>query len=184
MPTKSAERTDENTGSFMRRFISIGAGALVAAVFTHGMVFSGINLNESLPISTYQGFFTHALLATERLWSNAHGWQPMSHIKDFGRFYALTAHLICPLIGFALFWILSRHKVSINFWKPMAIALLLTFPSSYIDLLPGYALLWVEVTRTILIVLLMVWSVGATRISKPHSPTTANGPFPLVIAAG
>ena len=156
----------------MGRSGSIGTSAAVAAVFTHGMVFSAVNLNEPLPISTYQGFFQHMLLATERLWSYAHGWQPMSHIRDFGRFYAPTVQLICPLIGFALFWILSRHKVGINFWKPMAIALLLTIPSGYIALVPGYALPWVEVARTILIVLLMVWSVGAIRISMPHTSTT------------
>jgi hypothetical protein len=171
-----SERADENTVGFMRRSISIGTGAAVAAVFTHGTVFSAMNLNVPLPISTYQGFFQHMLLATERLWSYAHGWQPMSHIDDFGRFYAHTVHLICPLIGFALFWIVSRHKVGIKFWKPIGIALLLTVPPGFIALAPFYALglkePWVEVVRTLLIVLLMVWSVGAIRISKFHAPTT------------
>ena len=76
------------------------------------------------------------LFGTERLWSYAHGWQPMSHIRDFGGFYAPTIHLICPLIGFALFWIISRHKVGINLWKPMAIALLLTIQPSVSDRAP------------------------------------------------
>jgi len=160
----------------MRRSIAIGTSAAVAAIFTHGMVFSAMYLNELLPISTYQGFFQHMLFATEALWSYAHGWQPMSHIRDFGRFYAQTVHLICPLLGFALFWIASRHKVGINFWKPIGIALLLTIPSSSIVLAPFYALgfkePWVEVVRTLLIVLLMVWSVGAVRFFKPHIPTT------------
>lgn len=151
----------------MRRSVSSGTGAAVAAVFTHGMVFSAMNLNEPLPISTYQGFFQHVLFATERLWSYAHGWQPMSHIDEFGRFYADTVHLICPLIGFALFWIVSRHKVGIKSWKPIGIALLLTMPPSF--RVPNYVE-WVEVVRTLLIVLLMVWSVGAIRISKPHTP--------------
>jgi hypothetical protein len=156
----------------MGRSISIGTGTAVAAVFTHGMVFSGVNLNEPLPISTYQGFFQHMLLATERLWSYAHGWQPMSHIRDFGYFYAPTIHLICPLIGFALFWIISQHNVGIDSWKPLAIALLLTIPPSFSDLASRNAIPWVEVARTALIVLLMVWSVGAIRISKPHISTT------------
>jgi hypothetical protein len=156
----------------MRRSRSIGTSAAVAAVLTHGVVFSAVNLNEPLPISTYQGFFQHILLATERLWSYAHGWQPMSHIHDFGRFYAPAVHLICPLIGFALFWVISRHKVGINFWKPLAIALLLTIPSSFIALAPRYALPWVEVARTVLIVLSMVWSVGAIRI---HRRIAGNG---------
>jgi hypothetical protein len=157
----------------MRRSSSIGAGAAVAAVLTHGMVFSAVNFRDALRASTYQGFFQHLLLATERLWSYAHGWQPMSHIRDFGQFYAPTIHLVCPLIGFALFWILSRHKVGINFWKPMAIALLLTIPPGLSDLASRDATPWVEVARTTLIVFLMVWSVGAIRISKHGAPTTS-----------
>jgi hypothetical protein len=97
----------------------------------------------------------------------------MSHIRDFGQFFAPTVQLICPLIGFALFWIFSRHKVGISLWKPVAIALLLTVPTGYIDLVPGNALPWVEVARTILVVLLMVWSVGALRTSGPHTSPLA-----------
>ena len=155
----------------MDRAKSIGTGAAVAAVFTHGMVFSGMYLNELLPVSTYQGFFQRMLFAAERLWSYAHGWQPMSHIRDFGGFYAQTVHLICPLIGFALFWIVSRHKVGLSVWKPLAIALLLTIPPSFSDLVSVDATPWVEAARTVLIVLLMVWSVGAIKLPKPHSST-------------
>ena len=156
----------------MDRARSIGAGAAVAAVFTHGMVFSGMYLDELLPISTYQGFFQRMLFATERLWSYAHGWQPMSHIRDFGHFYAPTIQFICPLIGFALFCILSRHKVGIKVWKPLAIALLLTIPPSFSNLTSAYATPWVEAARTVIIVWLMVWSVGAIRLSKPHISRT------------
>lgn len=151
----------------MRKSWSIGTSAAVAAVFTHGVVSSAVNFNPSLPVSTYQGFFRHILVATERLWSYAHGWPPMSHIRDFGSFYAPVVQLTCPLIGFALFWILSRHKVGIKVWKSLAIALLLTIPPTISTLAPGYATPWVEAARTILVVLLMVWSVGAIRISNP-----------------
>jgi hypothetical protein len=151
----------------MDRARSIVTGTAVAAVFTHGMVFSAMYFRELLPISTYQ----RMLFATERLWSYAHGWQPMSHFRDFGSFYAQTVHLICPLIGFALFWIVSRHKVGINAWKPLVIALLLTIAPSFSDLVSGYAIPWAEAARTVLIVLLMVWSVGAFKLSKPRIST-------------
>jgi hypothetical protein len=160
----------------MRKSISIGAGAAVAAVLTHGMVFSAMNLNEPLPISTYRGFFQNVLLATERLWSYAHGWQPMRHIDEFGRFYAQTVHLICPLIGFALFRIISRHKGGIDCWKPMAVALLLTILPGFIAQAPFHALgieaPWSEMTRVLFTLFSMVWSVGAIGISKPHTPTS------------
>ena len=152
----------------MRRVVSLGTSAAVAAVFTHGMVFSAMYFKEdALPISTYQGFFQHILLATERMWSYTHGWQPISHIRDFGSFYAPTVQLICPLIGFALFWIISRHKVGRNFWKPMGIASLLAILPAELALAPVQALglneLCVQVGRTVIVVVLMVWSVGAIR---------------------
>jgi hypothetical protein len=149
----------------MRSSISIGTGAAVAAVFTHGAVFSAANFREPLPVSTYQGFFQQMMLSTERLWSYAHGWQPMSHIRDFGWFYAPAVQLICPLLGFALFWILSRHKMDTHIWKPLAIAFLLSIPTGFVGLLSAGALPWVEAARTLLLVLLMVWSAGAMRTS-------------------
>ncbi len=95
----------------MRISRSIGTSAAVAAVLTHGMVFSGVNLNEPLPVSTYQGFFRHILLATERLWSYAHGWQPMSHTHDFGRFYAPFVQLMLEADGD---WPASHHPVGLH----------------------------------------------------------------------
>jgi hypothetical protein len=143
----------------MRTPISIGTGTAVAAVLTHGMVFSGMNWNELSPVSTYQGFFQHVLLATERLWSYAHGWPPMSHIRDFGGFYAPMVRLICPLTGFVLFWTISRRKVGIHFWKPLAMALLLIIPPGLREVSPA-ATPWIEAARAALIVWLMVWTVG------------------------
>jgi hypothetical protein len=150
----------------MRRSTSIAASVAVAAVITHGMVLSAVNLNEPLPVSTYQGFFRCLSLAAERLWSSAHGWQSMSHIRDFGHFYAPAIQLICPLTGFALFWIISRQKVGIHSWKPMAVALLLTLPPGFSDLTSRYATPWVEVARTALVFSLMVWSVGVVVTSR------------------
>lgn len=155
----------------MRTSISIGTSAAAAAVFTHGMVDSAMHFDSPLPASTYEGFFRQILLATEQLWSYAQGWPPMSHIRDFGHIYASTIQLVCPLIGFALFRVMSGHKVGIGFWKPLAIALLLTIPPGFSDLVSSYATPWAEAVRTILIILLMAWSVGAIRISKPHTWT-------------
>jgi hypothetical protein len=126
------------------------------------MVFSAMHFNESLPIWTYRGFFQRIVLATERLWSYAHGWEPTSHIRDFGHFYAPMVRLICPLIGFAVFWMVSRSRAGVHTWKPIGIALLATLAPDFIALAPFYALglqeQWVQVIRTLLIVSLMVWS--------------------------
>jgi len=154
----------------MRKPVSIGMSAGMAAVLTHGVVRSALNFNERPPISTYQGFFQRVAAVTERLWSYAHGWQPMSHIQDFGYFYAPLVHLTCPLAGFALFWAITRHKVGSHFWKPLAAALLLTVPDAYIDALPAYALPWVEATRTALVVLAMVWTAGGFSVQCDAVP--------------
>jgi hypothetical protein len=151
-----------DSGGFMRISWSIGLSAAVAAVFAHGTVWSGLNLNQP-PLSPYQGFFQQLSLAMERLWSYAHGWPPMSHIRDFGQFYAPVVQLTGPLIGFALFSILSRHKPGTHLGKPLAMAWVLTIPSGYIAVVPYHALPWLEGIRTIAMVLLMVWLGGGLR---------------------
>jgi len=156
----------------MRTSILVATSAGAAAVLTHGLVISAVSFNEPLPISTYRGFFWHVVSAVERLWSYAHAWQSGSHVRDFGWFFAPTVQLICPLIGFALFWAISRYKVDANIWKPLAIVVLLAIPNRYINLVPGHSLPWVEAVRTIFIVWLMVWSTGALRISRPDTAIT------------
>jgi hypothetical protein len=156
----------------MRISASIGASTALAAILTHGMVFSAMNFDGPLPMATYQGFFQRIMFGTEWLWSYAHGWQPLSHIRDFGAFYAPTVQLGCPLLGFALFRTLSRHKVGMRFWRPPAIAVLLFLSTRFIDSVPDYALPWVEAARTVLVTLLMVWSVGAIRFPRPRTAST------------
>ena len=134
----------------MRRIASLGVSAAVAAVVTHGTVYSGFYFNEYDPSSSYQGFFRQVLLATERLWSFANGWQPLSHFQDFGQFVAPAVHLVYPLIGFALFLALARHRPGSNIWKPaVVLVLLMTLPNTT----P-----WVEALRSVLAVGLMAWS--------------------------
>ena len=156
----------------MRNSISIGTGAAAAAILTHGMVYCALDLSDGSSISTYKGFFEHILFAIERLWSYVHGWQSMSHIRDFGGFYALTVQLLCPLIGFAIFWTISGYNVGRNIWKPMAIALILATPLQLVIFKPfltlGLGLSGAETARTLLLVLAMVRSVGAFRMFPPQ----------------
>jgi hypothetical protein len=81
-----------------------------------------------------------------------------THIDDFGRFYARTVELICPAIGFALFWMLARRKVALHLWKPVALVTIAA-------ILPLGAWMkaepWSEIGRTLFVVLAMMWSVGA-----------------------
>jgi len=162
---------------------SLAVSAAVAAIVTHGMVFSAVNLNDALSAPGYQRFFQAIVLATERLWSYAHGWPPMSHIRDFGQFYAPLIHLICPLIGFGLFRILSRHKVGTDVWKPLTLVLLLTVPSKFLTLAAPSAVPWLEAARTMVIVWAMVWSVGALSsirgVRQSNSPWWRSRPTPI-----
>jgi len=149
---------------FLRRSIPAGIGAAMASFLAHGMWVGVENLAYVAPISTYGGFWQHVTIAMERLWSHAHGWQSMmvehpevpDHAWRFGRAYAQTLHLGCPLIGFALYWIISRHRVGIQAWRPLAIALVLDYRMFF----PNPVTPQFEVQRTMLAVLLMVWSVG------------------------
>lgn len=133
-----------------RGWKALAASAAAAAAVTYGLVVSAVNFNDSLAVP----FFRQILIATEWLWSHAHGWEPMSHIRDFGTFYAPFVELTCPLAGFAFFCLLSGHRVRRNCWKPLSIALL------SLAFVPTSSFPSVEAARTVGVLLLMVSSVG------------------------
>src|SRR5690348_7158919 len=95
----------------MRKFLAVASGAATAAVLTHGFVYAGIRLASlNPPMSTYTGFFQNALFAIWRLWSRAHGWEPvmtgreLSHLEQFGGFFGHAVLFACPLLGLSIFW--------------------------------------------------------------------------------
>lgn len=149
----------------MRKRLWLGLGMLIAGLLTHGMVYSAADISATLPLSTYRGFFQHALYVIESLWSAAHGWASMSHIEDFGRFYALLVHLGCPLAGFALVLAGWRRWTVGSVWKPVAVAAVASLP--WIDQLgpaafrlAGMNYEWSEVARTALLMTAMLWLVS------------------------
>jgi hypothetical protein len=119
----------------MAKRISIGIALAFGAVLTYGMVNSGIHLESSrlMPFSTYDGFFARVLVATWSVWGRVRGLEPMSHVDEFGRFYACFVFLACPLIGFALFRLGSQQKIGSQLWKPLAIAIVICNSTSTID---------------------------------------------------
>ena len=105
----------------MRKIIPITAGGLVAAVLTHGIVSSGLNLTgvERLLLYTYRGFFSHVIFAIWRLLALAHGLAsisilnaPVKDLELFGRFFAFFCLFTFPLIGLALSASLSSQRIS------------------------------------------------------------------------
>jgi hypothetical protein len=147
----------------MRRPLCVAISAVAAAIITHGMVFSGVHFDDSPPVSSYQSVFRSILLAVERLWSGWHGWQPLSHIRDFAGFYTGLVHVICPLLGFGLFWMVSRTRFGFSLWKPLAIALICAA-------VPASPLVWVEAARTTVILLLMLYLSAPTSQPSPALP--------------
>src|SRR5690242_1085291 len=105
----------------MRRRVSMGAGAVVAAVLARGLVYSAVYLDRPFPTGSYYGFCRNVLLLFEWMWSKAHGWPPLSHIEIFGRFYANVIPIVCPLIGFLVFRLVSRRGFDSSLWKPLLI---------------------------------------------------------------
>jgi hypothetical protein len=93
----------------------------------------------------------------------------LSHVDEFGRFYAYLVFLICPLIGFGIFWLGSEQRIGSQLWKPMAIAVVFATPLQ--ELLRqsfrtvGLSEPMAEAGRATVVLLLMIWSVGAIRIS-------------------
>jgi hypothetical protein len=170
----------------MRKALAIGAGAMVALVSTHGLVYSGINLdtNKPMPLSTYQGFFEHILLASWRFWNSAHAGERLSNASEFGQFLAISTFLTCPLLGFVVFWLAARLPLGRAWWKPFAIAIAFTTPLQQIPSVifqsTGMDAAQAEAARALLVFLLMAWSTGAIRIPKraPSDSSQLATPFP------
>jgi hypothetical protein len=140
------------------------------AVLTHGIVYSSIHLLYSsvmLP-STYQGLFAKLCIVTWGAWAHVHGFTPISRMNDFGRFYYRLLTLACPLLGFGMFWLGSRHKIGGQLWKPLAIAIVFIPLAGLISgcfTLIGLSGPAAQAARAVVVLLLMIWSVGAIRIS-------------------
>jgi hypothetical protein len=160
----------------MARRFWIGIALLVSARLTYGLVISAMRIDlAAMQAGNYPRFSTHILATTWILWSQIRGVQPLSHADEFGRFYAVLVFLVCPLIGFGIFWLGSQQKIGMQLWKPLAIAIIFATPlerllrSGFSEV--GLDMLWAEVIRTTLVLLLMMWSVGAMRNhSAVHEP--------------
>lgn len=152
----------------MRKLISAVFGASVAAAGTHGFVSAGIRLGA--PHSgTYQGAFEQALLALWRLWSHAHGWEPLmdgrhlSHVEEYGRFVAPVVLVGWPLLGFAVFWLMSRCALGRHWWRPLAIVIAVPLGEVFHMAFRSVGLdePVAEAARSAVVFLLMVASIGA-----------------------
>jgi len=170
----------------MRKLAAIASGAAVAGVTTHGFVYSGMRLGPlNPPFSTYSGLFQNALFGIWRLWSCAHGWEPvmtgrqLSHAEGFGHFFAHAVILACPLLGFCIFCLAAGQRVGWQCWKPVVLAL--AFPLDelirQVFRSAGLSEPLAEAARAIVVFLLMLSSVGAIRIRKP-APASQSQPQP------
>lgn len=156
---------------------SLGAGMALAAVATHGLVSSAMDMSNLQPVWTYHGFFQQIVLSTWRLWIEAHGWKGSGdlvgmnhsiHLDDFGQFYAPAVFLVCPLLGFWVFSLAAHARADWHWWKPMAIAVAFATPQQQVIRNPllsvGLSEPVADVVRAIVVVALMAWSVGAVRM--------------------
>ncbi len=156
----------------MRKALAIIAGAMIALVSTHGLVYSGIHLDphQPAPSSTYQGFFEHILLASWRFWNAVHGWEPLSRAGEFGNVLALATFLTCPLLGFLVFWLATRLPLGWAWWKPLAIATAFATPLQHavsgVFRSAGMDTAQAEAVRALVVFLLMVGGSGAIRLPE------------------
>lgn len=107
----------------IRKTISVSLAVAVTGIVMGGFVISAMDLRRLLPISTFMGFFQHAMFATDQAWSAAHGWKSMSHIDEFGRFYSHAVSFGCPLLGFLVYMTISRPRLGRHLIAPFAIAI-------------------------------------------------------------
>jgi len=163
----------------MRKRLSIVFGSMLACLSANCLVSAAVDLSRALPFWSYKGLGLHVLLVVEWLWSKAHGWPSFSHLDDFGRWYAYAVRIGCPLLGFLVFWLISRCQIGWDLWKPLLIAsvcgplstltcdLFSRDISRFVgrvtnaDSYPAIWEPWWEMLAAVLVFALMVWSVGA-----------------------
>jgi uncharacterized membrane protein len=155
----------------MRKAVSITGGSLVAAVLTHGLVYSGMRLDGPLSPLSYRGMFQDAVLTIWNAWNFLHGWPiGRNHVEEFGRHcLAPFVLFVCPMIGFVLFTVIAKQKVGWQWWKPATIAAVLTAVSMLVQnplRLLGVDLALAETARAVFVFILMVWSVGGIPLPK------------------
>ncbi len=156
----------------MNRRLSFIIGGVFAGLLTFGFVSAGCRMDPGA--AGYQAFFQSTILFIESLWSKAHGWQPLSHIRNFGPWFAKAVHLGCPILGYAVFALFGRLRTRLTVWKPLGIAALCT--GLYALILPhGFPLSvlwlpWAEAAFVMSVFSLMIWSSGVLPAITPSPP--------------
>ena len=161
----------------MAKRLSICAALAFNAFCTFGMVYVAPNFEawRLMPTTTFKGFFAHTLVSIWGVWSQIHGFAPLTHPDEFGEFYARLIFLVFPLVGLGLFWLGTRWKVGKQLWKPLAIALLFTTPVEGLVAVSfqvlGLNIATAEAARSMVVLLLMLLSIGAVRFPRASHAT-------------
>ena len=161
----------------MRKTVAIGAGATIAAVLTHGFVYSGSNLNGWLPPRTYHGIFQNVIQSAWDLWNYVHGWPSgQNHAYEFGRQFFGFVIFGCPMLAFGVFALAARLRLGWRWWRPVTVAVAMTVPAmAFYNPLRTLGLdqASAETVRALVVYALMVWSAGALPSPKIHGSQQA-----------
>lgn len=159
----------------MRKRIGLGVGAVIAALPTHGFVYSGIRLSKPLSAFTYEGAFQRVILSLWHAWTGIHGQAPMSHADDFGTFMAHLVFFVCPALGFAFYALVTDQRMSWQWWKPLAIAFATPLQQAIRQPLLSLGLNepWAEAARAVVVFVLLVVSIHGFRIRSSWQTAVA-----------
>lgn len=146
----------------MKKVIGPIAAIAITTILTHGFVFAGMYLERELPPDSYQGIFQNLVLALFRGWNQATGTPPLSHAAEFGRVFTPAIVLLLPLLGFAVFWLLSRQRITGRIWMPLAIVVMAMPLSKLIQSE------WYEAARSGFVLLIMI-ATWCRRQPRPSS---------------
>jgi hypothetical protein len=122
----------------VKKIAGISAGVLLSALLAHFVIDGASRMNVKSSPWSYRGLSQQTVLVVNQAWSRIYGLcsekDRLSAVRDgretncndeslkeFGHFYADLAKLACPLIGFAIFMIVTGRRPDIQLWKPLAI---------------------------------------------------------------
>ena len=175
----------------MRERVALGISLTVAGMLAFGLTQSAArSVNVLSPASyglstlSYQPDEPHVVSRSTlpadlvmmgwHEWAAFRGFEPLTHVQEFGSFYLQCLWLLGPVVSFGIFALISRQRSGRWLLGPLSVAgFLAILPEAWrlTRLFLVFGVAGAEAARCVLVVVLMI---GSIRLMQPASaPETA-----------
>lgn len=176
----------------MRERAALGLSLAVAALLAFGLTQSAarsVNIlspvmyglpgasthpSDELHVRSSSTLFADLVMMSWDEWATVRGFEPLTHVEQFGTFYLHCLWLFGPLVSFGIFTLISKRTIWRGLWWPLSIAGMLTIVPHAWLLTRFFLVLGVagaEAARCMVVVALMIW--GMRLVQPAYVPEAA-----------